>query len=201
MARARVMFHLFHLGPLVLGERSLWLISAVNEQGGFIHPLLEREPATGVGALVARYGPQNLRAEPALAQVAASFGVHCAPLPLQAHQARAVQGFAFASSHRMFRTPSVVASFLEACAFFGQAAPWTRVTSSQPFRLGLTTGCPAGRARREGRERSGFTDSAQRGLPLRRGAEVQELSRRSEYERCRALGPLMSCARAVAATP
>jgi len=38
----------------------------------------------------------------------------------------------------LFRTPSVVASFLEGCAEFEKAAPWTRFGSRQPLEILLT---------------------------------------------------------------
>ncbi len=132
------MFHLFHLGPLALGERRLWLLAAVNEEGGFTQPILGQDLVTGLTELVVRHGAQNLRVETALAEVAAPLGVRPEPLPDQALVPRAVLAFAFTSSHRLFRTPSAVASLLEACAFFEKAAPWIRFRSNQAFGVLLT---------------------------------------------------------------
>ncbi len=134
------MFHLFHLGPLVVGERRLWLLSGVNEEGGYVHPVLDRDLATGLGALVTRHGAQNLRVETALTEVAAPLGVRPEPLPDRALVPRAVLAFAFSSSHRLFRKPSAVASLLEACAFFEKTAPWRRFRSDDAFAVMMTEG-------------------------------------------------------------
>ena len=134
------MLHVFQLGPLTLGERLLWLLSAVDEQGGINHPVLERELPEGVAAFAARHGAEHLRAEPALAEFAAPLGIESAPLPAHALKPRAVLAFAFANAHALFHSPSVVASFLEACARFGDAAPWMRFTSREAFQVLLYQG-------------------------------------------------------------
>ena len=134
------MLHFFHLGPLTLGEQLLWLLSAVDEQGAFTHPTLERELSAGLAAVAARHGAENLRAEPALTELAAPLGIESGPLPAQALRPRAVLAFALANGHTLFQSPSVVASFLEACARFGEAAPWTVFTSREAFRVVLAEG-------------------------------------------------------------
>ena len=134
------MLHVFQLGPLTLGERLLWLLSAVDQQGGISHPVLERELPEGVAAFAARHGAEHLRAEPALAEFAAPLGIESAPLPAHALKPRAVLAFAFANAHALFHSPSVVASFLEACARFGDAAPWMRFTSREAFQVLLYQG-------------------------------------------------------------
>jgi hypothetical protein len=132
------MFHLFHLGPLVLGERRQWLLSGVNEDGGFTHPLVGPDLPSGMATLCARFGAQNLRVEPALEAVAAPFGVGAEPLPDRALLPRAVLAFAFLTHHRLFRKPNAVASLLEACAVFEEAAPWARFRSDEPFGILMT---------------------------------------------------------------
>ncbi|HTS82465.1 MAG TPA: hypothetical protein VMH40_17815 [Myxococcaceae bacterium] len=132
------MLHLFHLGPLLVGERRVWLLSGVNEQGGFTHPFLVEDLAAGLEAIVAREGVEQLRVEPALAEVAGPLRVRSEPLPKRALVPRAVLAFAFASSHRLFRRPSVVAALLEACAVFEKTAPWRRFGPEQPFAMLVT---------------------------------------------------------------
>ena len=127
------MFHLFHLGPLVLDERRLWLLSGVNEAGGVFLPLVGRDLPSALAAISARHGAENLRVEPALEGAAAQFGLRAEPLPERALVPRAALAFAFVASHQLFRRPSTVASLLEACALFEAAAPWTRFRSSDPF--------------------------------------------------------------------
>jgi hypothetical protein len=136
----RGMLHLFHLGPLTLGERSLWLLSAVDEEGAFTHPVLEAALPAGVAAVAARHGAEHLRAEPALTEFAAPLEIESAPLPAEALKPRAVLAFAFANAHALFRSPSVIATFLEACTRFGDVAPWAQFTSRQAFRAVLTEG-------------------------------------------------------------
>jgi hypothetical protein len=134
------MFHLFHLGPAVVGERRQWMLCGVNEEGGFTRPLVGPDLPSGLAMLSARYGPAKLRVEPALEAVAAAFGVSVETLPERALAPRAVLAFAWLTSRALFRTPSVVASFLEACAEFEKAAPWIRLGSRQPLDLLLTRG-------------------------------------------------------------
>jgi len=129
------MFHLFHLGPLVLDERRFWLLSGVNEAGGFFHPLVGRDVPSVLAAISARHGAENLRVEPELEGTAAQFGLRAEALPERALVPRAALAFAFVASHPLFRRPSTVASLLEACALFETAAPWTRFRSSDPFAL------------------------------------------------------------------
>jgi len=45
------MFHLFHLGPAVVGERRQWLLCGVNEEGGFTHPLVGPDVPSGLAML------------------------------------------------------------------------------------------------------------------------------------------------------
>ncbi|HET6983374.1 MAG TPA: SEC-C metal-binding domain-containing protein [Myxococcaceae bacterium] len=132
------MFHLFHLGPAVVGERRQWLLCGVNEEGGFTRPLVGPDVPSGLATLSARLGPERLRVEPALEAVGASFGISAEPLPERALVPRAVLAFAFLSSQELFRTGSVVAAFLEACAEFARAAPWTRPGSRQPLEVLMT---------------------------------------------------------------
>jgi hypothetical protein len=132
------MFHLFHLGPALVGERRQWLLCGVNEEGGFTHPLVGPDLPSGLAMLSARYGPAKLRVEPALEAVAAPFGIPVEPLPERALTPRAAIAFAFSSFQALFRMPSVVASFLEACAEFEKAAPWARLGSGQPLEMLLT---------------------------------------------------------------
>jgi hypothetical protein len=134
------MLHVFHLGALTLAGRLLWLLSAVDEQGAFTHPTLEGELPAGLAAMAARYGAKSLRAEPALAELAAPLGIESGPLPTQALRPRAVLAFALVNGHSLFQRPSVVASFLEACARFGEAAPWTLFKSTEAFRIALAEG-------------------------------------------------------------
>jgi SEC-C motif len=131
--RGSAMFHLFHLGPLVLDERRLWLLSGVNEAGGFFHPLVGRDIPSGLAALSARHGPENLRVELDLEGAAAQFGIRSEPLPEHARIPRAVLAFAFLTSPRLFRRPGAVAALLEACALFETAGPWNRFRSGEPF--------------------------------------------------------------------
>ena len=132
------MLHLFQLGPLVLGQRRSWLLTAVREDGGFIHPVLGSDLPSGLAMLCARYGARNLQVEPALEAVGAMHAIRAEPLPQHALVPRAVLAFAFLTSHRLFRKPSSVAAFLEACAFFEKAAPWTRFSSAEPFPILMT---------------------------------------------------------------
>jgi hypothetical protein len=129
------MFHLFHLGPLVLDERRLWLLSGVNEAGGYFHPIVGRDLPSALAAVSARKEAGNLRVEPELEGAAAQFGIRAEALPERALAPRAVLAFAFAASHRLFRRPGTVASLLEACALFETTAPWTRFRASEPFEM------------------------------------------------------------------
>jgi len=129
------MLHLFHLGPVVTGERRLWLLAGVNEEGGFTHPLLGPDLPSGLAALSAQFGPQRLRVEPALEAIAAPFGIRAEPLPDRARVPRAVHAFALLTGHRLFRKPSAVSAFLEACVEFEKAAPWTRFRPDEPFAI------------------------------------------------------------------
>lgn len=134
------MLHLFHLGPLPFGERLLWLLSAVDPQGAFSHQALDRDLAAGLTAVAAKHGAENLRVEPALAELAAPLGIAPAPLPAQALKPRAVLAFAFVNGHALCRTTSVIAAFLEACARFGEVAPWMQFTSREAFRVRIREG-------------------------------------------------------------
>lgn len=132
------MFHLFHLGPAVVGERRQWLLCGVNDEGGFTRPLVGPDLPSGLATLSARLGPERLRVEPALEAVGASFGISAEELPERALAPRAVLAFAFLSSLGLYRTPGAVAAFLEACAEFEKAAPWTRLGPRQPLEVLLT---------------------------------------------------------------
>jgi SEC-C motif-containing protein len=132
------MFHLFHLGPAVLGERRRWLLCGVNDEGGFTRPLVGPDLPSLLATLSARLGPERLRVEPALEALGASFGISAEALPERALAPRAVLAFAFLSSLGLFRTPGVVAAFLEACAEFAKAAPWTRLGPRQPLEVLMT---------------------------------------------------------------
>src|SRR5215469_15732919 len=121
------MLHLFHLGPLVIGERRSWLLSGVTEEGaGFIEPLVGPDLPSGVATISARVGAWKLRVEPALEAVGARFGIAADPLPASARGHRAVLAFALLTSFRLFRTPGAIAALLEACAEFEKVRPWTR---------------------------------------------------------------------------
>ena len=134
------MFHLFHLGPAVVGERRQWLLCGVNEEGGFTHPFVGPDLPSGLALFSARRGPERLRVEPALEAVGASLGISTEPLPERALVPRAVLAFAWSTSPALFRTPSVVAAFLEACAEFEKAAPWARPGTRQPLEILMTRG-------------------------------------------------------------
>jgi hypothetical protein len=131
--RRAPMLHLFHLGPVAVGERRSWLLAGVTGQGGFTHPLVGSDLPSGLAAFSARYGPASLRVEPELEAVAAPFGLRAEPLPDNARVPRAVIAFAFLTSRRLFRKPSCVAAFLEACVEFEKARPWTRCRFDEPF--------------------------------------------------------------------
>lgn len=132
------MFHLFHLGPAVVGGRRQWLLCGVNDEGGFTRPLVGPDLPSGLATLSARLGPERLRVEPALEAIGASFGISAEALPERALAPRAVLAFAFLSSLGLFRTPGAVAAFLEACAEFANAAPWTRLGPRQPLEVLMT---------------------------------------------------------------
>jgi SEC-C motif len=134
------MLHLFHLGPLAVGEQRLWLLSGVDERGRFVHPLVGADLPSGLAAFSARLGARELRAGTALEGVAARFGIAAEPLPDCARVPRAVLAFAFLTSHRLFRKLSAVGAFLEACSEFRKGAPWTRLPPGEPCRIVMAQG-------------------------------------------------------------
>ena len=167
------MFHLFHLGPLVGGRRQ-WLLCGVDAEGRFMHPLAGPDIPSGLAMLSARHGPEKLRVEPALEAVGASLGIPAERLPERALAPRAVLAFAGSTSPDLFRTPSVVAAFLEACAEFEKAAPWTRPGAGQPLEMLMTRGWRCWK----------------RALVVRgSGGEARGLELRVERRLFRALGP------------
>jgi hypothetical protein len=126
------MLHLFHLGPLVVGERRSWLLSGVMEDGGFIRPLVGPDLPSGLATISARVRAR-LRVEPALEAVGARFGIAAEPLPDSARVPRAVLAFALLTSFRLFREPGAVAGFLEACVEFEKVRPKSRCRPDEPF--------------------------------------------------------------------
>jgi len=129
------MLHLFHLGPITIGPRRTWLLSGVNEKGGFARPFLGADLPSGLATFSARVGAARLRVEPALEAVGARFGIAAEPMPASARRPRAVLAFASLTSTQLFRTPGVVAGFLESCAAFEKARPWTRCQPDERFRI------------------------------------------------------------------
>ena len=127
------MLHLFQLGPIVAGTRRTWLLSGVTEKGGFLHPFIGTDVPSGLATLSARVGAAGLRVEPALEGAGARFGIPAEPLPASARVPRAVLAFASLTSFRLFRTPGVVAGFLESCVAFEKARPWTRCGTDERF--------------------------------------------------------------------
>jgi SEC-C motif len=126
------MLHLFHLGPVVVGERRSWLLSGVTEEGGFTHPLVVSDLPSGLATLSARVRGR-LRVEPELEAVGARFGIEAEPLPASARVPRAVLAFGLLTSFRLFRQPGVIAALLEACVELEKVRPWTRCRPDEPF--------------------------------------------------------------------
>jgi hypothetical protein len=134
------MLHLFHLGPLTLLGRPSWVLAGLNEQGAFSEPMVEQDLPAALTTLTERLGAENLRYEPALADLAGPAGIEVAPLPAEALIPRAVYAWAFVSAPEAVHSPSIIAAFLHACARFWDAAPWARFASRSAFRVELREG-------------------------------------------------------------
>lgn len=134
------MLHLFHLGPLKLLGRPSYVLAGVDEQGGFSEPLFAQDLRAAVADLAKGLGPENLRCEPALAELLGPAGIAVGPLPPEALVPRAVYAWAFVSSPEAVHSPGIIAAFLEACARFWSAGPWGRFTSRSAFRVELQEG-------------------------------------------------------------
>ena len=129
------MLHLFHLGPLKLVGHPSYVLAGVDEQGAFSEPLVAQDLQATVADLTKGLGPENLRCEPALAELLGPAGMAVGPLPPEALVPRAVYAWAFVSAPQAVHSPGIIAALLEACARFWEAGAWARFTSRSGFRV------------------------------------------------------------------
>jgi hypothetical protein len=127
------MFHVFHLGPLILGKRRHWMVGAIDEFGPFEQPVLHRELHVAVQRMVQGLSGEDVTLEPALAALAPGLGVPVGPLPEYLEDAPAVLAFFAVNALDELPMGTGIPSFLETCRTFGSVAPWERFRANQPL--------------------------------------------------------------------
>ena len=127
------MFHVFHLGPLILSTRRAWLVGAIDEHGGFAPPVLQEDLGAALQLIVEELGEEDVALEPALAAFASRLGVPVGPRPDYLDDAPALLAFSTVNAHENLPRGTGIRAFLDACRDYGSVAPWDRYRADQPL--------------------------------------------------------------------
>lgn len=133
LARRHAMFHLFHLGPLILDNRKAWIVGAIDEHGGLVPPIHHEDLGTALKLMVDDFRHEEPVLEPALAAFAPGLGVPVAPRPGYLDDAPAVLAFSTVNAHEDLPRGTGIRAFLDACLDFGAVAPWDRFPAHEPL--------------------------------------------------------------------